>query len=244
MEINRVETLMSDFCPQDSDSDPKIKAEKNPYQKIDNSTNPPTLINRYMVKRTMNTSPTHIEVRECLAEKVTSRRLNSKRSMYEYLVKWSDFDVTWEPASHFQKAQELISELEKKMLKQKSNFGAAVATSSTASPASSTPGRPERTSKARAVNTLKSWLHTDDKSAAGAAAAGDLKRKNPDSDYAEGEESSQDESFVGSPSPNKQMKASPQIVQKMTTSGGQTRYFQKVSWFCFLTTVQNWRRLP
>lgn len=219
------ELMMTPKAAPDADADTagKIKADKNPYQKVDNSTNPPTLINRYMVKRTMNSSATHIEVRECLAEKVTSRRLNAKRNTYEYFVKWSDFEATWEPKSHFEKAQELITECERKLAKQKAAATASpVVVAQTA--AAATPLRPERSSKARAVSTLKTWCNTGDAQQAG----GDLKRKNTDSDYAEGEYSSQDESFaVGSPSPSKQIKTSPLVVQK--AGGGQLRYYQKVS---------------
>lgn len=229
--------------PTDSSQDvPKIKAEqKNPYQKVDNSTNPPTLINRYMVKRTMNTSPTHIEVRECLAEKVLSRRMNSKRNTYEYLVKFSDHENSWEPKSHFEKAAELLAECDRKLAKAKGLAAQAQASTATSpvvvlsSPAAAAAaaaavaaGRPARGSKARAVDTLKQWCNTTEGAAAAAQAGGDLKRKITDSDAGEAEESSQDESSFGmSPSPKKLLKTSPQIVQKMV--GGTVRYYQKVN---------------
>ena len=210
------------------DTEAEKKAEKNVYQKNDNSAAAaaPT---RYMVKRTMNSSAAHIEVRECVAEKVTSRRLNTKRNTYEYYVKWAEFEGTWEPKSHFEKAPELITECERKLAQQKA---AALANASSAVAAASpnAAGRPERTSKARAVNTLKSWLNTGEQAGQSALSpsGNDLKRKNTDS---EAGESSQDESFgAGSPSPNKQLKiasASSQIVQKVV--GGQVRYFQKAA---------------
>lgn len=227
--------------PQDSDVDTtKIKAEKNQYQKVDNSTNPPTLINRYLVKRTMTASATQIEVRECLAEKVTSRRMNAKRATYEYFVKWSEYEGTWEPKSHFEKATELIAECDRKLAKQKGitmpagSPGVTMTTTVAAAPI--TPGRPERSSKARAVSTMKTWCNTGDQSAQATTTNIDLKRKNTDSDYAEGEYSSQDESFGAmSPSPAKQIKATPPVVQKMV-GGIIQRHYQKVS-FCFLSTV-------
>lgn len=199
-------------------------SEKNAYQKVDNSTNPPTLINRYMVKRTMNASATHIEVRECLAEKVTSRRMNPKRNMYEYFVKWSDFESTWEPRSHFEKAQELILECERKLASKGKPTITPTAvqqvTTAAVSPAavSTVAGggiRPARGSKARAVDTMKQWT----------GEGSDLKRKTMEVD--DGAETADADSSQDEGSPKKLQKTSPQVVQRVV--GGQVRYYQKVS---------------
>lgn len=211
--------------PTQDTNKPVIKSEKNAYQKVDNSTNPPTLINRYMVKRTMNASATHIEVRECLAEKVTSRRMNPKRNTYEYFVKWSDFESTWEPRSHFEKAQELILECERKLAsKGKPTVTTTTAVQQVATTAASPAVvnavagggiRPARGSKARAVDTMKQWT----------GEGSDLKRKNMEID--DGAETADADSSQDEGSPKKMQKTSPQVVQRVV--GGQVRYYQKVS---------------
>lgn len=199
---------------------------------------PPTPIKRYIVKRTMNTTANRIEVRELPAEKITSRRLNPKRNTYEYFVTWAgNFESTWEPKNHFEKALDLIEETDRKLTKQK--LAAAAASSgqqqhptilNASVSAAASPGRPVRNSKARALDQVKQWCNTGEEK----AAAAELKRKNADSDYAEAEDSSQDESMggggggAGSPTPRKQMRlsTSPQLVQKVV--GGNVRYYQKV----------------
>lgn len=194
---------------------------------------------RYLVKRTMNSTASHIELRECLAEKVTSRRFNGKRNTFEYNVKWVDHEDTWEPAAHFEKsAHELVADCDRKLAKQKSAAAAAAAVAGGANVAAVTSspaavvnsGRPERSSKARAVNTLRSWCNTEDKSG---AASGELKRKNTDSDYAEGD-SSQDESMGASPSPKKLLKTPTQAGQKVSPL---VRPYQKVTSFEQLETT-------
>lgn len=184
----------------------------------------PTPLKRYIVKRTMNIIGNRIEVRELAAERVTSRRLNGKKNQYEYMVKWlGSYENTWEPRSHFDKAPELLEECERKLSKPKV-VGAPMAA---AVPSPAEAGRPVRSSKVRAVGQLKQWTNSEEK---GAALAAELKRKITDSDYAEAEDSSQDEGVGGSPTPRKQFKASPQMAQKVV--GGPVRYYQKVSGDC------------
>lgn len=177
----------------------------------------PTPLKRSIVKRTMNITGNRIEVRELAAERVTSRRLNSKRNQFEYMVKWlGNFENTWEPKSHFDKAPELLEECERKLNKNK-----VPAVGNPVAAAAAEVARPVRTSKARAFGQLKQWTHSEEK---GAALAAELKRKITDSDYAEAEDSSQDEGVGGSPTPRKQFKASPLLSQKPV--GGQVRYYQ------------------
>lgn len=186
---------------------------------------------RYLVKRTMNSTPTHMEVRECYADRVLSRRMNVKRKMFEYMVKWFDYENTWEPANHFDKAHEMLAECERKLAKQKAAQAAAVAAAGgAASPATNQAaaiaGIPGGVSVVRTTKAAKPLATTN----AAAAAANELKRKNTDSDSTiEAAESSQDESFTSTSSPSKMMKGnnSVQIISKVV--GGQVKYYQKVS---------------
>lgn len=184
------------------------------------SLSPVKTIRRSLVKRTMSNSGSG-DVKECFAEKVISRRMNTARNYYEYSVKWCDYPNTWEPRNHFDKAPEILAEFERLLPKPKPQPTVAV-------PALAS--RPVRNSKVRAVDQVKQWCSPGESES---AANADLKRKNADSDYAEAEDSSQDEAAGSSPSPRKQIKSTTQVVSRGAGTGGQVRYYQKVSCFNF-----------
>jgi hypothetical protein len=103
-----------------------------------------------------------------------AKRMNPRKRENEYLVKWETKPQTWEPASHLDTCKDLIENFEILLAKQKemraksqlsqqqqgqlpSVQAQAPVTSPPAAAAPSTPNRPERSSKQKAINQVKQW---------------------------------------------------------------------------------------
>lgn len=106
-----------------------------------------------------------------------AKRMNPRKRENEYLVKWESKPQTWEPASHLDTCKDLIENFEVLLAKQKEmrsksqqqqntpvSQPTATSTPTVATP--STPGRPVRFSKEKAINQVKQWTggnkHHDD----------------------------------------------------------------------------------
>ncbi|KAJ8917727.1 hypothetical protein NQ315_005176 [Exocentrus adspersus] len=120
------------------------------------------------------------ETREYAVERIVAKRFNSKRKCFEYQIKWEHFpseENTWEPISNLNHCKQMVAEFEEqlKMLKaEKAKQQASVlmargihtkpfkpspivSTASSSFGNDSTPGRPTRTSKQKALNQVKAW---------------------------------------------------------------------------------------
>lgn len=135
-------------------------------------------------------------------DKIMAKRMNPRKRENEYLVKWESKPQTWEPASHLDSCKDLIDNFEILLAKQKEmraktqQGGAQPAATSTptvvssssgtsissATTIASTPNRPERSSKQKAINQVKQWTggnkHHDDS----AESSGGGKRKMEEED--------------------------------------------------------------
>lgn len=102
-----------------------------------------------------------------MVEKIVSKRYNPRKKTFEYLIKWENFDSsqnTWEPPAHLQSCQNMVQDFEKYLQKQKLEKAKAAIQQKqlekkmgkTNVPAL-TRGRPQRTSKQKALNQVKAW---------------------------------------------------------------------------------------
>lgn len=121
------------------------------------------------------TDPVSGTVERAAIDKIMAKRMNPRKKENEYLVKWESKPQTWEPASHLDTCKDLIENFEILLAKQKEmraktqlsqqQQGQPSATSTptvvaqqVATPvAVSTPNRPERSSKAKAISQVKQW---------------------------------------------------------------------------------------
>lgn len=116
-------------------------------------------------------------IEKAAVEKIMAKRMNPRKRENEYLVKWESKPQTWEPANHLESCKDLIENFEILLAKQKEmrlksqqqqntpvSQPAATSTPTAATP--STPGRPVRFSKEKAINQVKQWTggnkHHDD----------------------------------------------------------------------------------
>lgn len=119
------------------------------------------------------------EKREYVVERIVAKRFNPKRKTWEYQIKWENFPSdqnTWEPLSNLNHCKQMVEEFEeqlKKLKAEKAKQQAAgllargrgrplkpspsISTPSSSFSSDSTPGRPTRTSKQKALNQVKAW---------------------------------------------------------------------------------------
>ncbi|XP_018565583.1 uncharacterized protein LOC108906725 isoform X2 [Anoplophora glabripennis] len=119
------------------------------------------------------------EKREYVVERIVAKRFNPKRKTWEYQIKWENFSSdqnTWEPLSNLNHCKQMVEEFEeqlKKLKAEKAKQQAAglvakgrgrplkpsptISTPSSSFSNDSTPGRPTRTSKQKALNQVKAW---------------------------------------------------------------------------------------
>lgn len=119
------------------------------------------------------TDPVSGVIEKAAVEKIMAKRMNPRKRENEYLVKWEAKPQTWEPASHLESCKDLIENFEILLAKQKEMRSKSqqqqqqqmqqivkVQPSATSTPtpaAVSTPGRPVRFSKEKAINQVKQW---------------------------------------------------------------------------------------
>lgn len=189
---------------------PGVKKENDIERKIIVKGTPLKAVPRgvFIGKRTIKTTPSTIEVTDCLVEKIMAKRQNSGTKNEIYLVKWANMDSdqnSWEPLSHLEKCGPLIENLERQLKGKGMDLNSPDA------------NRPARNSKVKALDQVKQWCADEDGIG---GVASELKRKNTDSDYAGGD-SSQDEA-LGSPTPKKQLRIESMSVQQAVIRAGQT----------------------
>lgn len=122
------------------------------------------------------TDPVSGNIERAAVDKIMAKRMNPRKKENEYLVKWESKPQTWEPASHLDSCKDLIENFEILLAKQKemraktqmaqqqahpsaTSTPTAVAQAVTVSTptAVSTPNRPERSSKQKAISQVKQW---------------------------------------------------------------------------------------
>lgn len=122
------------------------------------------------------TDPVTGNVERAIIDKIMAKRMNPRKKENEYLVKWESKPQTWEPASHLDTCKDLIEKFEVLLAKQKemraktqlsqqqqaqpsaTSTPTVVAQQVSTQVANSTPtNRPERSSKAKAINQVKQW---------------------------------------------------------------------------------------
>lgn len=115
----------------------------------------------------MRTNSTKDGKEEYVVEKIMSKRYNPRRKTFEYLIKWENFpasDNTWEPAAHLDSCKAMLEEFEAQLQKQKLEKAKKAAAEQKEQKkivkpfiASTSRGRPQRTSKQKALNQVKAW---------------------------------------------------------------------------------------
>lgn len=144
------------------------------------------------------TDPVNGKIEMSAVDKIMAKRMNPRKRENEYLVKWESKPQTWEPASHLESCKDLIENFEILLAKQKEMRAKSQLTQQTQPTATSTPtpvsapvstptvapttpNRPERSSKQKAINQVKQWTggnkHHDD-----SAESPGTKRKAQDED--------------------------------------------------------------
>lgn len=122
------------------------------------------------------TDPVSGTIERAAIDKIMAKRMNPRKKENEYLVKWETKPQTWEPASHLDSCKDLIENFEVLLAKQKEMRAktqlsqqqaqpsatstptvVAQQTVSTQAVVASTPNRPERSSKAKAISQVKQW---------------------------------------------------------------------------------------
>ncbi|KRT79608.1 hypothetical protein AMK59_7461, partial [Oryctes borbonicus] len=110
---------------------------------------------------------------EYAVEKIVSKRYNPGKKTHEYLIKWENFpdeQNTWEPVAHLESCRQLVDEFDRHLARlkaQKISRGSLVQRrphkkslpdkNSDLILTSTGPGRPQRTSKQKALNQVKVW---------------------------------------------------------------------------------------
>ncbi|CAH0554500.1 unnamed protein product [Brassicogethes aeneus] len=119
--------------------------------------------------------------KECVVEKIVYKRFNPRRKTFEYQIKWEGFDDsqnTWEPPGNLTGCKKMLEEFEEWFKKHKTEQklngtpkGRGRPKMSHSTPKTYTPpvaaakyvpsvdssGRPQRASKQKALNQVKSW---------------------------------------------------------------------------------------
>lgn len=111
---------------------------------------------------------------ECTVEKILAKRFNPRRKLHEYLIKWEGCpheQNTWEPPVHLDTCKHLMDAFERNLARQKEAKAAAQAAllkQQQQKPAgkqqpgpsgmmTTSAGRPQRTSKQKALDQVKQW---------------------------------------------------------------------------------------
>ncbi|GLV35934.1 Chromator [Carabus blaptoides fortunei] len=111
---------------------------------------------------------------ECTVEKILAKRFNPRRKLHEYLIKWDGCpheQNTWEPPVHLDTCRHLMDAFERNLARQKEAKAAAQAAllkqqqqkpagKQQAGPSgmmTTSAGRPQRTSKQKALDQVKQW---------------------------------------------------------------------------------------
>ncbi|GJQ87785.1 putative chromatin organization modifier domain protein [Trypoxylus dichotomus] len=110
---------------------------------------------------------------EYVVEKIVSKRYNPGKKTHEYLIKWENFPEeqnTWEPVAHLDSCRQLVDDFDRHLARlkaQKISRGSLVQRrphkkslpekNSDLILTSTGPGRPQRTSKQKALNQVKVW---------------------------------------------------------------------------------------
>lgn len=99
---------------------------------------------------------------EATIERILSRRFNHKKKCMEYFVKWENMNETentWEPRSHLEKCKTVLEEFDKVFNKPKIDRKKRIEESHSehSETEETTSGRPQRTSKQKALNQVKAW---------------------------------------------------------------------------------------
>jgi len=114
----------------------------------------------YTMKAPRSDSKVHMVV-----EKIVSKRYHPRNKRFEYLIKWEGMDSssnTWEPVSVLGDCKPLLDDFEKTLaikkaqIKQQKNMEKKVMKAKILEVASR--GRPPRSSKQKALNTMKVWV--------------------------------------------------------------------------------------
>lgn len=159
----------------------------------------PLNISRIVQRLISRTDPVNGNIEKAVVEKIMAKRMIPRQREYEYLVKWESKPQTWEPASHLESCKDLVENFEVLLAKQKEmrmksqqqqniivSAPAPAATSTPTVATPTTPGRPIRFSKEKAINQVKQWTggnkHNDD-----SAEASSGKRKLEEEDDFEDE---------------------------------------------------------
>lgn len=169
----------------------------------------PVLLNKGIARSAIRTIPNtnESETEEKTIEKILAKRFNPRKKEHEYLVKWDNYsheDNTWEPHSHLKNCAQLLDTFEKQLARQKEQRALMAARQAAIQseqqekpdiisppppvlpPDPISPNRPQRSSKARAMDNVRQWCADNEEMAAS-------KRKPDDSDYEQMPESEEDE---------------------------------------------------
>ncbi|XP_018320304.1 uncharacterized protein LOC108733589 isoform X2 [Agrilus planipennis] len=141
------------------------KTDKKAFKPVQLNSDVTILPSTRSLKKALRTNAnTQEKPEEYVVEKILSKRFNPRRRTFEYFIKWENFDSsqnTWEPASHLDSCKAMVEEFEENLRKQKAAKAAKAALerkSSFMETFERTPGgRPQRTSKQKALKQVKSW---------------------------------------------------------------------------------------
>ncbi|KAJ8985990.1 hypothetical protein NQ317_013874 [Molorchus minor] len=119
------------------------------------------------------------EKHEYVVERIVAKRFSPKRKTWEYQIKWENFPSeqnTWEPISNLNHCKQMVEEFEQQLKRLKAEkakqlaaamspkprgkpvkIGQVMSTPGSSFRADSTPGRPQRTCKQKALNQVKAW---------------------------------------------------------------------------------------
>ncbi|KAF5273951.1 hypothetical protein FQA39_LY01066 [Lamprigera yunnana] len=148
----------------DDDSDEIVKNNVNKTNVHKNKQSVNTLKNIKSIptslRKALRTSKNE-NIEEGIVEKILGRRLNKKKQCTEYFIKWAKFsesENTWEPKIHLIKCRALMEEFDQLIDKKKNSALEAVkSVESQLEEMESDHGRPQRTSKQKALNQVKVW---------------------------------------------------------------------------------------
>ncbi|KAF2903635.1 hypothetical protein ILUMI_02542 [Ignelater luminosus] len=135
--------------------------KKTPFKPVQIGNDVTVSYKKTDMKKALRTTKTDT-TEETTIEKIISRRFNHKKKCMEYLIKWENMNEnenTWEPKLHLEKCKSLVEEFDRLFVKPKTpKLQKRVDEShSEQSEAEELVGRPQRTSKQKALNQVKVW---------------------------------------------------------------------------------------
>jgi hypothetical protein len=165
--------------------------------------------------------PSGNETEEHDIEKILAKRFNPRKKGHEYLIKWSNLPQsanTWEPVKHIEDCKDLLDIFETQLAKQKeqrakqgqnASAGATKTPGGQPSPmVTSTPIRPIRFSKAKAIDQVKQWVSSTSAHHSDGSPGSKRKYADEESDYDDDADSSFDE---------RKNKSDPVVIKKLRT---------------------------